>query len=71
MSILNTFKKGLSKTRDILFTDIDEFFSKQRKIDSNLLEELEEILVMSDIGIDISMKIMGRIEKSKKTLNRR
>lgn len=69
MSILNTFKKGLSKTRDILFTDIDEFFSKQRKIDSNLLEELEEILVMSDIGIDISMKIMGRIEKKAKKLS--
>ena len=69
MSILKTLKKGLSKTRNILFTDIDELFSSHRNIDDSLLEELEEILVMSDIGIDIAMDIMEKLGKKAKKLS--
>ncbi|MEA1967925.1 MAG: signal recognition particle-docking protein FtsY [Thermodesulfobacteriota bacterium] len=67
--LFNKLKKGLSKTRDILFTDIDELFSGKRKIDENLLEELEEILVMSDLGIDITMDIMEKISQKAKKLS--
>ncbi len=69
MDILNKLKKGLSKTRDILLTDVNELFSRDRKIDSELLEELEEILVMSDIGIDITMEVMERVKKKSATLH--
>ncbi len=69
MSILKTLKKGLSKTRNILFTDIDELFSSHRNIDDSLLEELEEILVMSDIGIDVAMDIMEKLGKKAKKLS--
>ena len=68
---LGVFKKliqGLSKTKDFLFTDIDNFFSKKRTIDENLLEEIEEILVMSDIGIKIADDIMKKISKKSKKL---
>lgn len=69
MSILSKLKKGLSKTRDILLTDVDELFSKDRKIDTALLEELEEILVMSDLGIDITMEVMDKVKKRSKQLS--
>ena len=43
-------KRGLSKTREILTTDINDLFSGNRKIDEELLEDLEELLITSDIG---------------------
>ena len=69
MGIINRLKKGLSKTRDILLTDINDLFSADRKIDDELLEELEEILVMSDLGIDVTMNIMEKVSKKAKTLD--
>ncbi|MBF0377363.1 MAG: signal recognition particle-docking protein FtsY [Desulfamplus sp.] len=69
MDILGKLKKGLSKTKEILLTDVDELFSRERKIDAALLEELEEILVMSDIGIDITMEIMEKVRKKSGNLS--
>lgn len=69
MDILGKLKKGLSKTRDILLTDVDELFSRERKVDAALLEELEEVLVMSDLGIDITMEIMDKIKKKSGNLS--
>ena len=65
-TILGRLKQGLSKTRDILFTDIDELFSKKRKIDANLLEEIEESLIMADLGVDLTLKVMDNISKKSK-----
>ena len=56
-------KQGLSKTREVLTTDIDELFTGSRKIDDELLEELEEMLITSDIGVSTAMDIMDTISK--------
>ncbi|MDI6687053.1 MAG: signal recognition particle-docking protein FtsY [Desulfobacterales bacterium] len=56
-------KQGLAKTREILTTDIDQLFTGNRKVDANLLEELEEILITSDIGVRASMDIIESIAK--------
>ena len=56
-------KQGLSKTREILTTDIDDLFSGNRKLDDDLLEELEELLITSDIGVSTAMDIMDKITK--------
>ncbi len=64
--ILSKFKKGLSKTRKILTTDIDELFSSGKKSNEDILERLEEILITSDFGIDITMDIMDKIAKKSK-----
>ncbi len=61
--ILSKFKKGLSKTRQILTTDIDELFSAGKKSDEDILEKLEEILISSDIGIEITMDIVEKLSK--------
>lgn len=60
---LNWLKKGLSKTREILTTDIDELFSGQRKIDEDLLEDLEEMLITSDIGVATATDLIDKISK--------
>ncbi len=69
MTVFTKLKKGLSKTRRILLTDIDKLFSKQRVIDDSLLEELEEILVMSDLGIDITLEVMETVSSKAKLLS--
>ncbi|MCK4619185.1 MAG: signal recognition particle-docking protein FtsY [Desulfobacterales bacterium] len=62
-SFFERLKKGLSKTREILSTDIDELFTGKREIDDSLLEELEELLITSDIGVRTSMELIQKISK--------
>jgi len=62
-SFFERLKKGLSKTREILSTDIDELFAGKKGIDDSLLEELEELLITSDIGVHLSMDLIQRISK--------
>jgi fused signal recognition particle receptor len=59
--IFQRLKMGLSKTRKVLSTDIDELFSGSRKIDDHMLEELEELLITADIGVQTSMDLIERI----------
>jgi len=54
-------KSGLSKTRQILTTDIDDLFAGKRKLDDDLLEELEELLITSDIGVSTAMELIETI----------
>lgn len=58
-------KSGLTKTRQKLVNSITEAVSGKAKIDDATLEEIEEILISSDIGVETSMKI---IEKAKEML---
>jgi fused signal recognition particle receptor len=60
---LNRLKKGLSKTRTVLTTDINELFAGNRKIDDELMEELEELLITSDIGVRTAMDLIQSISK--------
>jgi len=67
-SLFSRLKTGLSKTRAVLNTDINELFVAAKEIDENLFEELEELLVTSDLGMDITMEIIERIRKKAKRL---
>jgi fused signal recognition particle receptor len=58
---LSRLKRGLAKTREILTTDIDKLFSGKSRIDDDLLEELEELLITSDIGVQTAMELMSAI----------
>ena len=69
MGFFSKLKEGLSKTKNSLNEKMNNVFSNFRKVDENLLEELEEILIMSDVGADTSVKIINnlrtRIKKEK------
>ena len=61
MGFFDKLKSGLDKTRDSLNNKINNVFSNFRKVDEELLEELEEILIMSDIGVETSTEIISRL----------
>lgn len=61
--IFSRLKTGLTKTREVLNTDINELFKSSRKIDDALFDELEEILITADLGMDITLAMMDRIRK--------
>ncbi len=51
-------KKGLSKTKDKLFSSLTEAISTKAVVDEDVLDEIEEILITSDIGVDTAQKII-------------
>lgn len=57
---------GLSKTRDNIVSGIDNIFSGFSSIDEDFYEEIEEILVMGDIGINATTKIIERLKEQVK-----
>lgn len=63
MGFFNKLKNGLGKTRDNFNEKINNVFSNFRKVDEDLLDELEEILIMSDIGVDTSIEIIGKLRE--------
>ena len=66
MGFFDKLKTGLNKTKESINEKINDVFSNFRKVDKNFLEELEEILIMSDIGIDTSTKIIGKLRERMK-----
>lgn len=67
---LKKLKDGLKKTRDSLKGRLDNLFLATRKIDEDLLEEIEEMLIGSDIGVQTTMDIIDTIRRDvdRKTL---
>ena len=63
MGIFSRIKEGLKKTRDAIFGRIDMMLKSFTKIDDDLFEELEELLVMGDVGISTSEKICDELKK--------
>lgn len=67
MGFFDKLKNGLNKTKISFDEKINNVFSNFRKVDEELLEELEEVLIMSDVGTETSLKIISRLrEKIKK-----
>ena len=69
MGFFDKLKQGLGKTKSSINEKINNVFSVFRKVDEELLDELEEVLIMSDIGVETSVKIINnlreRIKKEK------
>ena len=63
MGLFSKIKQGLKKTRESIVTQIDFIFVSFRKIDEELLEELEEILILSDVGAYTSSEICEELRK--------
>ena len=61
MGFFDKLKSGLGKTRDSINDKINSVFSNFRKVDEELLDELEEILIMSDIGVETSTEIISKL----------
>lgn len=66
MGILDTFKKGLTKTREFVSGNIDKMIATLGYFDENMLDELEMILVQSDVGASCAMSLMDDVRKEMK-----
>ena len=69
MSFFDKLKQGLGKTKNSIDEKINGVFSTFRKVDEELLEELEEALIMSDIGMETSLEIISRLRQRIKREN--
>ena len=67
MGFFDKLKQGLTKTKESINDKINNVFSNFRKVDEELLEELEEALIMSDMGVETSTQTISNLrEKIKK-----
>ncbi len=63
VSFFARLKQGLTKTRSTFSGGLDRIFSGNRVIDDDLLEEIEELLITSDMGVQTTLKIVQNISK--------
>ena len=57
-----TLDKGLEKTKQSVFSKLTRAVAGKSKVDDDVLDDLEEILITSDVGVDTTLKIIHRIE---------
>jgi len=55
--------KGLSKTKESVFAKISKAIIGKSKVDDEVLDKLEEILISSDVGVETTLRIIGRIQE--------
>lgn len=60
-AVTNKFKEGLAKTRDVFVERVDDLFSRRKKIDEDFYEELEEILIGADVGVNTVLKLIDQL----------
>ncbi|MCD7975695.1 MAG: signal recognition particle-docking protein FtsY [Tannerellaceae bacterium] len=58
-----TLDKGLSKTKENVFSKLTKAIAGKSKVDDDVLDDLEEVLITSDVGVDTTLKIIKRIEE--------
>ena len=61
-SFLKSLKRGLAKTHDILTIRIDDLILGKKEIDQDFLNNLEEILITSDLGVNTSQKLIQQVQ---------
>jgi len=68
-AVTQKFTEGLSKTRDLLVEKVEDLVRRYKKIDENFFEELEEILISADVGVNTVMELIddlrGEVRKHK------
>ena len=69
MGFFDKLKQGLSKTKDAVFGQFNEVVKNFRKVDEELLEELEEIMIMADMGAATTEKVLDELRDRIKTKN--
>lgn len=69
MGFFDKLKAGLTKTKNAVFGQVNEVVKNFRKVDEELLEELEEIMIMADMGTTTTEKVIEELRDRVKTNN--
>ncbi len=64
MGFFEKLKAGLQKTKEAVFKQVTSLFSRYTVIDDDLYEELEEILITSDVGVNTTEEILDRLQEN-------
>lgn len=68
-SIASKFKKGLTKTRDSFSSKINDLVARYRTVDEEFFEELEEVLISADVGVNTVMEMIDELQLEVKRRN--
>ena len=60
-NMFSRLRRGLAKTRQLLTTDIEDLFTRKNGLDEQQLEDLEELLITSDIGVETAMELIDKV----------
>ncbi|MCL2576909.1 MAG: signal recognition particle-docking protein FtsY [Defluviitaleaceae bacterium] len=63
MNLFSKIKEGLAKTRESLIGNVNQVFAAFRTVDEELFEELEEALIMADMGVETTMSILEKLRE--------
>ena len=63
MGFFDKLKKGLSKTREVLFAPIDRVFGAFSHVDEELFDELEEVMITADMGMPQTERILEQLRE--------
>ena len=63
MGFFDTLKKGLEKTRNSIVGNIESLFGAYDEVDDDFYEELEEALILSDLGMETTVRIVESLRK--------
>ena len=63
MGLLSRFSKALTKTREVLNTDVGDLVQGRTEVDQDLLDRLEEALILADVGADLSLEIVEEVRQ--------
>ena len=69
MGFFEKLKNGLAKTKAALADGINNIFKNFRTVDEDLMDELEELLITSDVGVDTTMEVLDTLRDRIKTEN--
>ncbi|SHF31435.1 signal recognition particle-docking protein FtsY [Desulforamulus putei] len=69
MGFFSRLKESLTKTRQTFIEKIDQVVTGRKGIDEELYEELEEVLIQADVGVNTAMKLVERVRKGVKARN--
>jgi fused signal recognition particle receptor len=67
--VTDKFKQGLSKTRNSFATKMNDLVARYRKVDEDFFEELEEILISADVGVNTVMELIDELQMEVKRRN--
>src|SRR5689334_23236838 len=65
-AVTTVFKEGLTKTRTAFVEKVEELITRRKKIDEEFFEELEEILIGADVGVNTVMELIDELRKEVK-----
>ena len=60
-NMFDRLRRGLAKTRQLLTTDIEDLFARSKRLSEKQLEDLEELLITSDIGVETAMDLLDKV----------